>query len=199
LGFVNFVSPVTFIKDTIAPANNITAVIQDFSAYTRGGRILAEHNVLNKRNPIIISDVAGGMEGSFTLLVTGVSTFSGSGGVTFLNKDIEDLLNTGSTYYFQSIFPFVVGVPDFYFKVKSFSLKRLNRIARQNVARSVDLSGQINPLTVFDISFVEVDRPSGLDVSTSASIWGSANIFGLDNWLAVNNANDNWFEVLQSG
>ena len=198
-GFNDLVSPVTFVKDALSPALNITAIIQEFSAYNREGRILANHVVLQKRNPIVISDLTGGMEGSFTLLVTGASTFAASGGTTFLNKKVEDLLSSGSTYFFQSIFPFVVGIPDFYFKVRSFNFKRLNRIPKQTVARAVDLSGQVNPLSTWEISFIEVDRPTGLDVSVSASIWGSSNILGLENWQAVNAANDNWFTVLQSG
>lgn len=195
-GFSSFQSPVTFIKDVATPLNSISAIIENFNAYQKSGRVLAEHQVLGKRNPIVISDVASGMRGSFTLIVVGVSGgFSAGGGDTIYNTQIEALFSSGSTYYFQSIFPYVVGIGDFYFQLSDYSFSRSNRIPRQNVARASDLPANIHPLSVWEVSFIEVDRPSDLDIASVTTTWGSGNIVG-GTWQNVNDTNSNWFDVL---
>lgn len=196
-GFSSAVSPVTFIKDVEDPTHSITAIIQDFNAFQKEGRIVAEHKVIGKKNPIVITDVASGMRGSFTFITTGVSGgFSGGGGDFIYNKQIEDLFNSGSSYYFQSIFPYVVGIPDFFFKVSDYSYSRQNRIARQNVARSADLPANIHPLSIWSVNFIEIDRPGVLDTTSAVKIWGAPSIIG-NTWNTVKTNNPRWFDVIE--
>jgi hypothetical protein len=191
-------SVVTFLKDAFTPAVNVLGVIQAFDGFSKEGRVLSKHNVLGKKNPIVITDVSSGMSGEFTILVVGATGFSGGNGALF-NKQIDDLFNSGSTYYFQSVFPHVVGIPDFFFQVENFSYERLTTRPKQNVARASDLIDP-NPIGIWTIDFVEVDRPEALDVAVSSNIWGSQQILNVwGTWQEVLNNNVDWLDVLQQG
>lgn len=175
-------SPFAWIKSTTSPLLNQPVSIGEFEGYARAGRILGRHNVLGRKNPVVVSDVLSGTEGTFTVLVDAQSAWLGARNVVKYNQDLRLLFETGSVYYFQSLDPFSTAVPDFFFTVETADVKRWSRIVGQS---------QPNPTTIWTVKFVEVDRPGTLDVAVSARTWDSVKTENTT-WLGVLNNNESW-------
>lgn len=194
-GFHGYMSPVTWIKNLEFSEKTICPVIGEFTTHSHGGRVLASHNVLQRRNPVVISDVSSGMTGSFTIVVTGSQDFAGAQ-LSPENWQIEDLFATGSTYYFQTVYPYLSGIPDFYFQVESYDFQRVHSHAKQTFPRAADVPQGQTAVAIWTVNFIEVDRPTDADVLESLLVlWSDPSILNFS-WGDVNTFNDNWADVL---
>lgn len=177
--------PFAWIKSCTTPLLNQPVSIGEFDAYERAGRVLGKHNVIGRSNPVVITDVLGGSEGTFTVLVDAESHWLGADSIVKYSQDLRLLFETGSTYYFQTLDPFSAGMKDFYFSVETVSIKRESRI----------VGVEVNPTLTWTIKFVEVDRPGTLDASVSTRTWNSV-LLSYTSWHGVHNSNDLWLDVL---
>lgn len=187
-----------YLKSVNTPALNLGLVVESFPGYKRSGRILSKSQVLGRANPVIISDVMSGREGSFSFLVGNIYGADQLGS----QDDFEQLLADGDVLLFQSVFSKASGVQDLYFEVDSVNVERVTPVTpnvRGNLATNTSYltdEEYLYPVLRYTVDFTEVDRPATTDVGVTDTTWQDV----LDyyaTWNDVLTGNSTWLQVLQ--
>ncbi len=183
-------SPSTWIKriDEDDPSS-VPVTVADFRTFTRSTNILAEHRVLGTNHPFIITDYMSGKSGTMRLLLYSSPSWAGGGSTMGSVKALEDLFDTGSIYYFQTTWPALSGIHDFYFMVRDYTVTRNPGIVPLHEGTGGDL-----PTFYVDVNFVEQERPA--DQGNIAAVTWQTVLDNYATWAAMSAANTSWTEVL---
>jgi hypothetical protein len=149
-----------FLKPIDLPEIGQSIAIENMETWTRPANILAKHHVLGRRNAVVISDIRGGREGSFTghcILHWGQP-----------NDVLEAALDPGSTILLQNHNATVSAFPDMYVNIQDVSFTRRTRMVRHGELSNV---GVPEVVVTFECSYVQVDRPDPSGVEIPASVW----------------------------
>lgn len=186
-------SPGTWIKkiDSDTPMC-VPVTVSEFNSWSRETNIMSENRVLGTPHPIIITDYMGGKSGKFTLLVYSSPSWAGGGSTMGSVKALEDLFDSGSIYYFQTTWPALSGIHDFYFMVRSYSVTRNSRVVPLHEGTGGDL-----PTFYVEVNFIEQERPA--DQGNLAPVTWQTVKDNYATWTDMSAANNSWLEVLQDG
>jgi hypothetical protein len=179
---VNTVLPSGFaiITDPLDAERRIAVGVSDLSEWSMETRVLGEHNVLLRNNPVVITDVEGGRTG--TMVVTNLNQWGTvrwdtpgpyAAYAVAAVASWRTIFRPGRTLLFRNTWN-ETGFDDMYFKALKNGPKRLGHVGTHNG-------------TVFmqhTIDYKEVDKPS-------TQLAG----LGLGTWEDVKDANANWSEV----
>lgn len=186
-------SPSTWIKKLDgSTAASYPITVGDFATWTRGANILSENHILGNPFPFIITDVMGGKTGSFTIIVFDTPTWVGGGSTVATIEMVEDLLDSGEILYFSTTWPMLSGIHDFYFRVRTYTVKRMNRTVALH-----DPTGSQLPVFEVTVEFVEQERPA--DQGNIAPITWATVLANYSTWAGMSAANTSWLDVLQDG
>lgn len=169
-----------WLKSVAFPTLSRRVNIVDFDDTRRPGRVLGEYEVLGRRNKVVLTDVMGGREGSFT-----VATFP-SGGTWWSDshwRDLQALLAEGGPLLLQMSGADLTGEEDMYLAVTNVSRKRVGVIG-----------GELVHLHTID--YIEVDRPASANQILSLRTWQDV-IDQNASWQEVIDNYSTWLEVLQ--
>lgn len=175
---------IAYIRLLDAPEVSQPVLIQNMNEWQRQGRVYGEYQVLGRRNPVVITDVMGGREGTLE-------------GLCFLDEgqsyeDIEDVINPGSTILVQNHNPTQSAFYDMYIKVEQADFERHTKTVyygeRQNpIAPTVIVS--------FSLDYIEVDRPDPTAVILPDQTWETV-YESHTSWGHVNERYESWKDVL---
>jgi hypothetical protein len=186
----------TFLSIPDTPTLNTPVLIQEYTAYNRSGNILSKSHVLGRSNPVVNSDVIGGREGKFSILISGdLSTASGGVGVVENIKTLIEALKIGQVCLVRHIQPAAVGWEDMFFVSDGITVTRANTsIDETSLYSRVE---DVDTHLIVEITFVEVDRPDSTTTVAEFS-WQSV-LTGNLTWNTVLTGNADWLQVLQTG
>ncbi len=170
-----------YIKSIDTPTASRRVFVEDFADLTSSANTLGTYHVLGRRNPVKITDVMGGYEGS--MVVTVITTV----GSAHTYREIDSLLKEGDTLLFQSANSDSSTIADFYFKVDSVSRGRLTIVSREG--RESVLDDYYDVAVRYTIKFTETDRPPTLGASPTLYSWNTYYAQVYDDWQT-------WDEVL---
>ena len=184
-----------FLKNVTTPSLSRRIPLVDFSRWTAPGRVLSNSNVLGRKNPVVITDVTGGKKGSFIFLTWTNVDFSG-----YLYKDfiasmeeVELLLESGDTLLFQTTSQFTGR--DIFMKIEDISVTRLNK---PPVSIPVAEDHEHTPCLLWELTFVEVDRPLTEGLAFAVGVWQDVlDDPAYDDWAGTDSTFASWLEVLQ--
>lgn len=187
------------ITDPLDAAQRVAGAITDFSSWTNPGRVKGRHEVLGRRNPLIVTDVQGGMEGTFSMsnVMNHTVNYDGAGTPVFASvkgASWDSIFVPGTTLLFRSQETYT-GVPDFYFKATGVTTSRMFRQVGQVTAVAPTLDGQ--PAT-YDIAFTEVDRPLTTVSGLATAGWEAVYQANMTGWSRVNSTHADWLSVLNN-
>lgn len=173
-----------FLKAVDAPELSVPLAVETMEDWSRAGRVKGAYDVLGRRNPVVITDVLGGREGSFSghcILNWGQSI-----------RDIENVLSPGTTLFFQNHNATMSGIDDFYLKVNSASFKR-----RTLMTPHGQQENPTNPemVVTFEVDYVEVDRPAVTGVVVPFNTWQVV-YDSYTSWTHVHSVHQDWLSVL---
>lgn len=171
-----------WLKSVSQPALSRRVNMVDWAERSTPGRILGEYPVLGRRNKVVITDVLGGREGSFTL--TTYLDAPNAWAQASSPWDLEALLTEGQTLMIQTTGLTFTGERDMYFEVKNVTRRRTSLSGAYGNAIPFQ---QTDLVFEFDIDYIEVDRPATTEES-----------LGLRDWQDVLNQNATWQEVLDN-
>lgn len=159
-----------WLKSITTPSLNLTVNVSDMGDVVRKAKTLAQYDVLNRQNPIIITDVRGGRTGTMKLAVDGA-------------QEIKDLLaifkdDSIGTLLFQA--PAQYNFPDMYFNPGDLAESWLTTAG-----------GLIH---IFSFPFTEVDQPNVSAFVSAANTWLQVSQFGT--WQDVLDKRATWLDVL---
>lgn len=169
-----------YLKSTGQPALSRRVNVVDLDEVSRPGRIIGEYEVLGRRNKVVITDVLGGREGSFTVATFPVGNTWWSDSYW---RDIQVLLENGGTLLLQTSGPRTTGEEDMYLVVKNVGKKRIGVVGGELVH-------------LHTIGYVEVDRPASAGEIISIRTWQDV-INQNATWNDVLNNHPTWLDVLQ--
>lgn len=167
------------IMEVLVPENRVAGAVLEFKGYSRKAKVLSSSNVLGRKNPVVVTDVMGGREGTMSMGNIQGLTFDYDDstptpvGQTRMGK-WRDIFESGGTLLFRSDAQ-TTGVDDFYFKCENYEVERLTKVG-------YDVPSY--PILRHEVSWVEVDAP----LTTVAGL-------GLESWADVMNSNADWQEV----
>lgn len=178
------------IHKVLDPRIRIAPAMQDFSS-SRDTNILGKHQVLERRNPVILTDVLTGRKGTIQCnnIHTWTIDFDGRGpytAYTVRDEYLNNMFDDGGVFQFRSHHS-ETGQDDMYFIVDSVSDQRLSRV----VGALTDMPKQ------YDIDYTEVDMPDPSLSATPLITWGDVDEVYV-NWLSLDLAKDSWSEVMES-
>lgn len=171
-----------WLKSVGQPALSRRVNMVDFSDISRPGRILGEYEVLGKSNKVVVTDVLGGREGSFTLVTFPVGGQWQSDSST---RDLMSLFQLGGTLLLQNAGVDVTGEEDLYLEVGSIDRKRVTVVGGELVH-------------LHTVKFIEVDRPATSQESLTLRDWADV-LSENATWAGVLANRTNWLDVLQRG
>ncbi len=186
-------SPSTWIKrldGSTGAAYPVT--IGDFSQWSKQANILSENHVLGSPYPFVVTDVMGGKRGSFSIIVHDEPSWAGGSSTVGTIEAVEALLDSGEILFFQTTWPMLSGIHDFYFKVRSYTVRRLNRVVALH-----DPTGSQLPVFEITVEYVEQERPA--DQGNIAPITWATILANYSTWSGMSAANTSWLDVLQDG
>lgn len=157
-----------WLKDVILGAFSTKVNIESMSDVSRPSVILGTFHVLNRKNPIIITDVRGGRTG--TMVLTAYTTGD--------NIALSNIIDSGNTLLLQC--PLSANFPDMYFQAGDVS-ESWNGGLANNVIHS------------FTIPFTETDPPSQSAISLDFNSWLLVTQFGT--WTNVLAKRALWTDV----
>lgn len=166
---------VAYLKVIDRPELSMPLMIEDLTSWSYGGRVQGRYDVLGRRNPVVITDVLGGREGSFTghcVLDRGQSS-----------KQLLETFESGATFLLQNNNATVSAFEDMYFKVEQLEFERRTKMVRHG-----DRDNPTTPQVVvtFTVNYVEVDRPDPTGLNIAVLTWG-----------ILNDTHDDWEHVLE--
>jgi len=160
---------VTFwLKDVILGAFSTKVKVEEMDPVVRPANVLGTFKVLNRKNPIIVTDVRQGRTGTMTLSAVTPQD----------SKNITNILDSGNTLLFQA--PGNAQFPDMYFQAGDVT----------ETWRGVSS----NPVHSWQIPFTETDMPSGTALTLASNSWLLVAQF--QSWDDVKNRRLTWKDVL---
>lgn len=160
-----------WLKNVAQESLSVKVQVSSMSPIARRARILATYPVLGRANPVIISDVRSGREGTMVLNTANL-------------MDAEALIALfaqGNALFFQA--PASAAFKDMYFMPKDVTETWLG------VASATD--------RFFEVPFVEVDSPTDALVALGSNSWSLVAQFGT--WGNVKDKRTTWLDVLNRG
>jgi hypothetical protein len=124
-----------WLKNITQPALNTEVSVESVQDVKRPTRSQT-YTVIGRKNPVVVSDVRGGRQGSLTLMTTNSTDL----------QSVRALLAPGSVLFFQAT-P-ADGFDDLYFAAGDVTEKRPAGVST-------------DPTRLWQIDFIEVDSPSG--------------------------------------
>jgi hypothetical protein len=176
--------PQVLIRSTQLPDLNQLVQINEFSSWSIAGRVLAQHNVLGRRNPVVLTDKSGGRSGSFIVALFEVPNNDDD------QENLEQLLTYGDTYMFQCLYH-DPRFKDMFFKVTDMSVERLTKAGYSETYNDT----VANTVLFYTINYIEVDRPSTAGETFALKTWQNIKD-GFATWQDVKDANATWLDVL---
>lgn len=170
----------TWLKSVGQPALSRRVNLATWTQTKRPGRVLGEYEVLGRRNKVVTRDVLGGREGTATLATY---RMGGDWESDSSYRDVTSLLELGGVLLLQTTGIDNTGEADMYLQIKDLTLTRVGVVG-----------GDFAHL--FEIEFVEVDRPASTAEALALRSWQSV----LDQnatWSAVNTNYTSWLDVLR--
>lgn len=170
-----------YLKDVIDPTKSLSVSVSDLRNTNYDGQILASHHILGRKMPVVVTDVASGRRGTMKVVSANIGSF----GQVDVNK-IRDLLDGGHVLLFQSVRnPYIFR--DMYFAIESYS----------EVSLGINDTGQELSF-VWDINFVEVERPGLTSLGVSIAQWQDVLVDpAFASWTDVNSGESTWMTLLQ--
>jgi len=159
-----------WLKDVILGAFSCKVKVEAMSDVVRPANVLGQFKVINRQNPILVTDVRQGRTGTMTL-----SAFSTGDIAAILN-----IINSGNTLLFQA--PASANFPDMYFQAGDVT----------QTWRGTS-SALIHSFTV---PFTETDAPSGTAFTVAGNNWLLVTQFGT--WQDVENKRLTWLDVFET-
>ncbi|MFC6021513.1 hypothetical protein ACFP2T_35760 [Plantactinospora solaniradicis] len=169
-----------WLKSISQPALSRQVNVVDWNDVSTPGRVLGEYEVLGRKNKVVITDVPGGREGT---LVVGAYPINGS----YVNADwrsLRMLFEHGKTLFLQTSGQTWTGELDMYLEVKSVRRRRIG---------PVGLTAEL--VYVYDVEYVEVDRPSTAEEALGLVSWQDV-LDGYFDWQEVLDFNGSWLDLL---
>lgn len=169
-----------WLKSVGQPAFSRRVNLSEWNGSSRPGRVLGEYEVLGRRNKVVITDVLSGREGSIVL-----ATFR-DGGLWSNDssyRDLTALLDFGGTLLLQTTGVDNTGEADMYLEVTGVKTSRVGVIG-----------GDFAHL--FELEFIEVDRPATTQESLTLRTWQDVANQNA-NWKSVTTNHTSWLDVLQ--
>lgn len=176
----------SYFKPIDLPELGIPVQIETLDSWTRPARILAEHQVLGRRNKVIVSDVRGGREGEVS-------------GWILLSKGqtlelFESVINPGAVILIQNHNPVMSAYDDIYVQFQDVSFDRITKMVRYGRLDNPNHNDEL--VLRFSASFVEVDRPNPIGVVLVDNSWNVVNNT-FDDFDSVRENRDTWLELLK--
>ena len=159
-----------WLKDVILGAFSCKVKVEAMSDVVRPANVVGQFKVINRQNPIIVTDVRQGRTGTMTL-----SAFSTGDISAILN-----IINSGNTLLFQA--PASANFPDMYFQAGDVT--QTWRGTSSALIHS------------FTIPFTETDMPSGTAFTVAGNNWLLVTQFGT--WQNVEDKRLTWLDVLET-
>lgn len=182
--------PGTYIKNPRAELC-MPVTIGSFDSYRRDGRILGEHHILGNPYPVVVTDLMSSMRGRFSILVYADANWIGTYGVVRYLDELRELFDVGQPLYFQTIWPWMSGIPDFHFVVRSYEVDRRSRVVHMND------DDDRSPIFEVTVEFVETAPPGEESILTPITWASLAQNYNL--WKNMTAANVTWLDVLNDG
>ncbi len=173
-----------FLKPIDIPEISQAVMIQDMDSWERPANVMAEHHILGRPNKVVISDVRGGREGSFSghcILSMGQD-----------ERLIEEIFNPGATILIQNHNPAVSGFRDMYVQVGGVSFERITKQAPHG---ELENPANFEKVITFECDYTQVDRPDPAGVEVPNSIW-QLPYDSFDTWENVKNQRTTWLDLL---
>lgn len=158
-----------WLKNVSQETLSTKVTMASMSPLTRRARILATYPVLGRANPIVVSDVRAGREGTM-VLTTADATAA---------KAVRSIFTAGNALFLQC--PASTNFPDMYFSAG-------------DIAEAWVPDWAATALRTFSVPFIEVDSPTDGLVSTGANSWSQVAQFG--SWNNLKNKRVTWLDVL---
>lgn len=167
------------ITDALDAGSRVAVGVEELSDWDYKTRILGRHQVLQRNNPVVITDVESGRSGS--MIVSNLEQFGvfwDEAGpylpyTVVSHANWRTVFRSGATLLFRNTY-YESGFDDMYFKLESRRVNRLGAVGSQG--RSPWLRQTLN--------YEEVDRPAT-----------NLNGLAIGNWEDVFENNANWTEV----
>lgn len=177
------------IHEVITPSNRAVGSVVDIAGWTRAGIVIAEHRILGRRLPVLVTDLTDGRTGTISMMnLDSFSNDFGDGATTPYSVNPgrwRSLFDTGTTYQFRSNWQ-ETGFDDLYFAVKTVKTTRLSHVGTETYA-----------ILRFDIDFVEVDRPATTISSLALTGWDDV-LAANASWSVVLSKHATWQDVLDN-
>lgn len=156
-----------WLKNVASAPLSRTVQVGSMSPVKRKARVLGAYDVLGRSNPVVVQDIRGGREATFTLVTDDAAQASG----------LRALLASGFVLFLQC--PASIAFPDMYF-----------------VAGDVEeeFVAAMQPDRLWSVPFTEVDSPSDDLVAVGNNSWLSVTQFGT--WNNLKNKRATWLDVL---
>lgn len=183
----------SIIQSVQQPTLNIPVVVSSFDTFDEAGRVLANLNVLGRKNPVVVSDAFGSKSGQFILLIDPVDL--GTGTPTRATHDL--LLTYNDTLFFQYFYA-GLGMDEMYFKVTDLEYQRLSTAQPYTIGDYLYFPPaglNVVPKYQVTVSFQEVDRPSTAGETISFSTWNDVKT-NFATWNDVLSGRTSWLDVL---
>jgi len=175
-----------YLKSIDQPDLSIPLMVQNLSSWTQEARVNATFDVLGRRNPVVVTDVTSGRRGTLSAYVMTDQGLS--------LEEVESLVAPGTTLLLQNNNSDISGFPDLYLKVEQVRFSRKSMMVRDGRTKNVP---PVDVLVVFEIDYIEVDRPSPVGIVAPLLEWSIVNDTH-DNWQHVNSRYTSWRQVLRN-
>lgn len=175
-----------YFKPIDIPSIGIPVMIEEFNQWSRPARIQAEHEVLGRRNKVVITDVRGGREGDISgwiILSRGQSL-----------KVFEAVINPGAVILIQNTNPAISGIDDLYVQLGDVTFTRINKMARHGMHLNPNFTHDV--IIRFEADYTEVDRPNPIGVVLLKDTWQTVKDT-FTNWDSVKDNRETWLELLK--
>lgn len=169
-----------WLKSVGQPALSRRSVLSQWTETSRPGRVLGEFEVLGRRNKVVTTDPLGGREGTIALATFKVGP---NWEQDSSYRDITTLLSMGGTLLLQTTGVDDTGESDLYFEIANLKISRVGVVG-----------GDFAHL--FEIQFIEVDRPDTSQESLTLRSWQDV-LDQNDSWNSVRVNHTSWLDVLQ--
>lgn len=176
---------VAYLKNVNNPQVARAVMIESMPTWRRSATVLAEHHVLGRSNPVVITDVLGGRKGDFT-----INVLMPEGQEI---DEIYSILLDGGVLLLQNNNYRISGFKDLFFRVTGdVSVERRHLMVDYGALETPNLADRVFEVT---IPFTEVDRPDTLGVVAQGDVTWQQVLTEQSTWTGVNTNNASWTEV----
>lgn len=173
-----------YLKSVENPLVARAVMIESMPSWRRSVNVLAEHHILGRSNPVVITDVLGSRKGSFKLNVLMPE-----------GQEIDEvyaLLASGGVMLLQNNNYVVSGFKDLFFRVTGdVEIERRNLMVSFGAQETSHLQDVVITVAV---EFTEVDRPDTIGVAVGNVTWQDV-LTSQTSWANTNTNNDDWTDV----